>query len=121
VNQEVEKLQNDLSGLEKSVHDMEKTIRATRNELRSASSMATEAKIAKDKAIEEADELRTALETRVEDSGKIRAYEEAIEVYKWRDAVAHLIGGARAERQFLASGWCPGSRSNGCNRCPSRD
>jgi hypothetical protein len=77
-------------------------VRRLRDDYKAVGASKTQAETAKDRAIQEAEELRENLQNQQPDSGKIVAYEEAITVYLFY--LIYLIEGCakREESPFNA-------------------
>jgi len=82
VKMDITKIENEISELDRQIDQHTANLRQLRADLKSNQAMATEARVSRDRAVEDAATLRETLETYKPDSGRIVAYEEAIQVYQ---------------------------------------
>jgi chromosome segregation ATPase len=80
INAEISKFQKIVADRDHDITQLDRTIRGLRGELRAAQAAAKEASTSKDRAVSEAENLRETLAEQQPDSGRIIAFQAAIEV-----------------------------------------
>jgi hypothetical protein len=79
-NAEISRFQKIVADRDHDIAQLDKTLRGLRAELRAAQATAKEALTSKDRAVGEAENLREILAEQQPDSGRIIAFQTAIEV-----------------------------------------
>jgi hypothetical protein len=98
--------------LERKVKAHDEKLKGLRRDLRTNTTMLNEAKVNKERSLAEADNLREVIEEQEPDSGRIIAYEAAIQVYITSTLL--MIGSKRRKSCVFATDFCCG-RATDCS------
>ena len=108
---ELRDIQAQSDSLDREVTQLTTQVRNMRKELRHAHSVSTEAETSRQRVIEEAESIRESLAIQEPDSGRILAYEEAIEV---TTCMKLLITASEGRKENTS--WTNGCPSDGTTR-----